>query len=121
MESTPPVATTVTYDEFTKLDIRVATILECKDHPNADKLLIMQIDVGGGERRQICAGLRNHYNPEQLVGKQIVLVTNLASRMMRGQISQGMLLAATDTTPEGQERVILLGLDQPVAAGCKVR
>ena len=65
-------------------------------HPNADKLLVLQIDLGG-ERRQICAGLRQHYTPELLVGKQIVVVANLAPRTMRGQVSAGMLLAATDS------------------------
>src|ERR1700704_3491750 len=87
---------TIKYDDFAKLDLRIATVLECKPHANADKLLILQIDLGG-ERRQICAGLRQHYTPEQLIGKQIVVVANLAPRQMRGQVSQGMLLAATDS------------------------
>src|SRR5436309_5192322 len=88
---------TINYDDFAKLDLRVATVLECKPHANADKLLVLQIELAGGERRQICAGLRAFYQPEQLVGKQIVVVANLAPRSMRGEISQGMLLAATDT------------------------
>src|SRR3954453_10456718 len=88
--------TTINYDDFAKLDLRVATVLECRPHGNADKLLILQIELAGGERRQICAGLRAFYPPEQLVGKQIVIVANLEPRTMRGQISQGMLLAATD-------------------------
>src|SRR5579862_4870715 len=87
--------TTIKYDDFAKLELRVATVLECKPHPNADKLLILQIDLGS-EKRQICAGLRLHYQPEQLVGKQIIVVANLEPRTMRGEISQGMLLAATD-------------------------
>ena len=74
----------INYDDFAKLELRVATVLECKPHANADKLLVLQIDLGNGERRQICAGLRNHYEPEQLVGKQIVVVANLAPRPMRG-------------------------------------
>src|SRR6187399_3182773 len=88
--------TTINYDDFAKLDLRVATVVECKPHANADKLLVLQIELGNGERRQICAGLRQHYAPEQLVGKQIVVVANLAPRQMRGEVSQGMLLAATD-------------------------
>src|SRR5439155_26991000 len=87
--------TTIQYDDFAKLDLRVATVLECKPHANADKLLVLQIDLGN-EKRQICAGLRQHVAPESLVGKQIVVVANLAPRQMRGEISQGMLLAATD-------------------------
>src|SRR5678815_3247566 len=88
--------TTINYDDFAKLDLRVATVIECKPHANADTLLVLQIELGNGERRQICAGLRQHYEPEQLVGKQIVVVANLAPRQMRGEISQGMLLAATE-------------------------
>src|SRR3984885_11817068 len=91
---TPPLP--IQYDDFAKLDLRVATILECKPHANADKLLVLQIDLGG-EKRQICAGLRQHIaDPQSMVGKQIVVVANLAPRQMRGEVSQGMLLAATD-------------------------
>src|SRR5580704_2216579 len=97
MDATQSTATTINYDDFAKLDLRVATVLECKAHPNADKLLVLQIDLGS-EKRQICAGLRQHYAPEELVGKQIIVVANLAPRPMRGEISNGMLLAATDPT-----------------------
>jgi methionyl-tRNA synthetase len=116
MDATPNTQTTINYDDFAKLDLRVATVLECRPHANADKLLVLQIDLGG-ERRQICAGLRQHYPPEQLVGKQIVVVANLAPRQMRGEISQGMLLAATD--PE-TARVIVIGPSDATAAGSKV-
>jgi methionyl-tRNA synthetase len=109
-------ATTIQYDDFAKLDLRVATVLECKPHANADKLLVLQIDLGG-ERRQICAGLRQHYPPEELVGKQIVVVANLAPRQMRGEVSNGMLLAATDP---GTGKVIVVTPAQPAAAGSKV-
>jgi methionyl-tRNA synthetase len=107
---------TISYDDFAKLDLRVATVLECRPHGNADKLLVLQIEVGS-ERRQICAGLRQHYQPEQLVGKQIIIVANLAPRQMRGEISNGMLLAATDPT---SGRVIVIGPSEPVASGSKV-
>jgi tRNA-binding protein len=108
--------TTINYDDFAKLDLRVATVLECKPHANADKLLVLQIDIGG-ETRQICAGLRQHMPPEQLVGKQIVVVANLAPRQMRGEISQGMLLAATDAT---SGKVIVITPSESVPAGSKV-
>src|SRR5689334_81840 len=88
--------TLIKYDDFAKLDLRVATVLECKPHSNADKLLVLQIELANGEKRQICAGLRKDYPPETLVGKQIVIVANLEPRTMRGEPSQGMLLAATD-------------------------
>jgi methionyl-tRNA synthetase len=111
-----PVSNTITYDDFAKLELRVATVVECKPHPNADKLLVLQIDLGT-EKRQICAGLRQHYQPEQLVGKQIVVVANLAPRQMRGEISNGMLLAATDPATG---RVIVVSPGDTVAAGSKV-
>src|SRR6266513_893701 len=104
---------TIQYDDFAKLDLRVATVLECKPHANADKLLVLQIDLGG-EKRQICAGLRQHIQPEQLIGKQIVVVANLAPRTMRGEISNGMLLAATDPVTN---RVIFVSPSEPTAVG----
>ena len=109
-------AAAIQYDDFAKLDLRVATVVECHPHGNADKLLVLQIDLGG-ERRQICAGLRQHYQPEQLVGKQIVVVANLAPRQMRGEISNGMLLAATDPATG---RVIVVSPSDNVAPGSKV-
>src|ERR1700712_4515476 len=119
-ETIPPVVkpepSLIKFDDFAKLDLRVATVLECKAHPNADKLLVLQIDLGS-EKRQICAGLRQHVTPESLVGKQIVVVANLAPRPMRGEISQGMLLAATDPVTN---KVIVISPSEPVAPGSKV-
>jgi len=109
-------APTIAYDDFAKLELRVATVIDCKPHGNADKLLVLQVDLGG-EKRQICAGLRAHYQPEQLIGKQIVVVANLAPRTMRGEISQGMLLAATDSATQ---RVIFVSPSEPAAPGSKV-
>ena len=116
MESTTPQPNVIQYDDFAKLELRVATVVECKAHPNADKLLVLQIDLGN-EKRQICAGLRQHYAPEQLVGKQIVVVANLAPRQMRGEVSQGMLLAATDPNTN---KVIFVSPSEQTAAGSKV-
>jgi methionine--tRNA ligase beta chain len=119
-QAAPPAApqsATINFDDFAKLELRVATVVECKPHSNADKLLVLQIELGNGERRQICAGLRQHYQPEQLVGKQIVVVANLAPRQMRGEVSQGMLLAATDP---GSGRVIVVSPSEQVAPGSKV-
>jgi len=111
-----PVDNTIQYDDFAKLELRVATVVECAPHPNADKLLVLQIDLGG-QRRQICAGLRQHYPPEQLVGKQIVVVANLAPRQMRGQVSQGMLLAASDAA---NGKVIIISPSETLPPGSKV-
>ena len=104
----------ISIDDFRKLDLRVATVKSAEPHPNADKLLVLQIDIGG-EARQICAGIRNHYTAEELVGKQIVVVANLETVKLRGLESQGMLLAASD---EG--RVIVLTPEKPVQSGAKV-
>src|SRR5207248_7636787 len=117
MENPNPLPNVIQYDDFAKLELRVATVIDCKAHPNADKLLVLQIDLGT-EKRQICAGLRQHYAPEQLVGKQIVVVANLAPRTMRGEISQGMLLAATDAA---SGKVIVISPSEAVGAGSEVK
>jgi len=94
----------ITYDDFCKVRLRVGKVLAAADHPNADKLVVLQVDLGD-EKRQIVAGIKGYYVPEQLVGKNLVLVTNLVPRMMRGQESQGMLLAAV--TPDHAQVVVL--------------
>jgi len=104
----------ISIDEFRKIDLRVATIRSAEPHPNADKLMVLQIDLGS-EQRQICAGIRSHYTAEELVGRQIVVVANLETAKLRGLDSQGMLLAASD---EG--RVIILTPEKSVQAGSKV-
>jgi methionyl-tRNA synthetase len=104
----------ISIDDFRKIELRVATIKSAEPHPNADKLLVLQIDLGG-EARQICAGIRNHYTPEELVGRQIVVVANLETAKLRGLDSQGMLLAASD-----HGRVIILTPEKIVQAGAKV-
>ena len=114
---TATVSNTITIDDFAKLQLRVATVLECVPHPNADKLLVLQVDLGD-EKRQICAGLRGHVDPASVVGKQIIIVANLAPRMMRGQVSQGMLLAATDSLAG---KVVLATTVEPVLPGSTVR
>ncbi len=113
---TPLPPSTITYDDFAKIELRIATVVECRPHENADKLLVLKIDLGG-EQRQICAGLRQHCAPESLVGKQIVVVANLAPRTMRGEVSQGMLLATTDAATY---QVVVISPSTMVAAGSKV-
>lgn len=112
-ESTDTAATTkpiIPFEDFARVDLRVATIVKAEPHPNADKLLRLQLDDGSGQPRQICAGIKGHYEPEALVGRQIVIVANLAPRTIRGEESRGMLLAGSDQPegPEGQRRVILV-------------
>ena len=85
-------------------DLRVARVLEARDHPNADRLLVMEIDLGT-ERRQIVGGIVGHYEPHQLEGLPIVVVANLQHAKLRGEVSQGMLLAAENE--EGRLGVLL--------------
>lgn len=94
---------TITFEEFAKIDLRVARVVKAEDHPKADKLLRLQLDDGSGTPRQICAGIRGAYTPEQLVGKLIVIVANLAPRVIRGEESRGMLLAASDVPKDSAE------------------
>ncbi len=105
----------ITIDEFGKVELRVATITAAELHPKADKLLVLKIDLGT-EERQLVAGIRGHYTPEELVGKQIVVVANLQPAMLRGVESQGMLLAASDG-----EHVIVLSPEKPIATGARVK
>lgn len=112
-DETPDV---IQFDDFAKVDLRVATIRQAEPHPNADKLLVLQVDLGG-EQRQIIAGIRHHYEPEQLVGRQIVVVANLAPRSMRGLDSQGMLLAASN---DARSSVVLVGPEKEIEPGSGV-
>lgn len=98
---------TIGYDDFAKLDLRVARVIEARPHPNADKLMLLQVDLGDVQK-QIVAGIRAHYTPEELTGKLIVVVNNLAPAMLRGETSNGMLLAATSN-----DKVILLTVADP--------
>jgi len=109
---------TVTFDDFSKLDLRVARVVAVEDHPNADKLLCVTIDLGE-EQRQIIAGLKPYVAAESLVGKDIVVVTNLEPRKMRGLESNGMLLAAS-YSDDDQRRVVVLTTDVPVPPGSAV-
>ena len=83
------------FDEFAKMDLRVGTILSCEKVEGADRLLKLSVDIGE-EKRELVAGLARKYNPGELEGKQVIVVTNLAPRKIRGLVSQGMVLAAVD-------------------------
>lgn len=87
---------TIAYDLFAKIDFRVATVLSAEAHPNADKLLKIRLDDGTPEGRQVCAGIKAWYDPTTLIGKQVIIVANLEPRQLRGEISAGMILAASD-------------------------
>jgi methionine--tRNA ligase beta chain len=115
-QPTVPNTDTITFDDFAKIKLRVGRVISAMDHPNADKLLVLKVDLGN-EQRQICAGVKGFYTADQLVGKNIILVANLAPRMMRGQESQGMLLAASNAD---RSKVIVLSPEADIEPGSVV-
>ena len=86
--------TSITIDDFAKIDLRIAKILNAEAVPEADKLLKLTLDIGEENTRQVFAGIKAAYEPENLIGKHTVMVANLAPRQMRFGISEGMVLAA---------------------------
>jgi methionyl-tRNA synthetase len=111
----PPQNGAIQYADFEKLDLRVAVVTQAERVPKADKLLKLQVDLGG-ETRQVVAGIAESYTPETIVGARVIFLANLAPRKIRGIESQGMILAA------GEEKVLALSaLDRDVPPGTKVR
>jgi methionyl-tRNA synthetase len=84
-----------TYEDFKRIELKIARIKEVNDHPNADRLYVLMVEVGD-KTKQIVAGIKNSYKKEDLVGREVVLVDNLDPVILRGVESQGMLLAASD-------------------------
>ncbi|HEX8323623.1 MAG TPA: methionine--tRNA ligase subunit beta [Tepidisphaeraceae bacterium] len=112
-----PLSTPIQYDDFAKVQLRVATILEAVPVEKSKKLMRLQVDLGD-EKRQILAGIKEFYTAEALVGKQIVVVVNLAPReVIRGEVSNGMLLAASD----GSGKLCVISPSDAIAAGANVR
>ncbi len=110
----------ITFDDFMKLDLRVATITHAENHPNADRLLKIQVDDGTEDGRQICAGIKAWYEPEDLIGKQVVIVANLKPRKIRGEMSEGMILAASSKSTDSEEDIIVLSVDRLAKPGSSV-
>jgi methionyl-tRNA synthetase len=104
----------ITIDDFVKIELKTARVKAAALHPDADKLLVLTVEVGT-EERTICAGIRQWWQPEQLVGKDIVIVANLAPRKLRGVMSQGMMLAVHDG-----ENVVPLTAMNAVNSGLRV-
>jgi len=115
-EGADDVNETIQFDDFMKIKLRVGKVIEAADHPDADKLLVLKVDLGD-EHRQICAGLKGYYTPDDLLGRNLVLVANLAPRTMRGVESQGMLLAAT--SPD-KESIVVISPERDIAPGSMV-
>lgn len=105
----------INFEDFQKVDLRVGKIIEVERVKDSEKLLKLQVDLGA-EKRQLVAGIAQFYQPEDLIGREIVVVVNLEPRTLKGVESQGMLLAADD---EGKP--VLLKPDEEVSPGTKIR
>ncbi len=104
----------VSFSDFSRIDIRVGKVLSVKDHPDADRLYVLEVDIGD-KVIQLVAGLKKHYTPDELMGRNIIVLANLEPRVLRGIESQGMLLAA-----QSEETVSILNPDREVPAGSKI-
>ena len=101
--------------DFQKIELVAGKVKQAEPHPNADKLVVLKVDLGEAEDRTIVVGVRGHYQPDELVGKTVVVVANLQPVKLRGVESRGMLLAA-QSGPD----VVLVSLDKEVKPGSKV-
>lgn len=106
----------ITFEDFSKLELKVGTIVSCEKHPKADKLLVEQIDLGN-ETRQIVSGIAQFYRPEELLGKKVVVVTNLKPAVLRGVESQGMILCAAS---EDKKDLDIVTITKELANGTEV-
>lgn len=105
----------LSWDEFSKVELVVAEIKEVKEHPNADRLYLLTVDLGT-EERQLVAGIRAAYDKEDLLGKKVVVVANLQPAVIRGEESRGMILAASDG-----DRLAIVTPEKEVRAGARVK
>ena len=105
----------ITIQDFSKVEMKVGKVLSAEDHPDADKLVVLRVDVGEQSPRTAVAGLKGHYSNEEMAGKNVIVVTNLQPARLRGVESNAMILAAQDG-----EHIVLLTLDRPASPGAKV-
>ena len=111
-----PLADECEIDDFVKVDLRVARIVAAEQVPEARKLLKLTLGLGGNETRQVFAGIKKAYQPEQLVGRLVIMVANLAPRQMKFGLSEGMVVAAGP----GDADVFLLSIDEGAVPGQRV-
>lgn len=105
----------ITIEDFRKLELRIGEIVKAEAHPQADRLLVLRVRIGEGERT-VVAGIRAHYNESELVGKKVVVVANLEPALIRGVSSEGMLLAASSDS-----LLTLVIPEREIASGANVR
>jgi len=106
----------ITIEEFQRLALRVGIVTAADVHPNADRLLVLTVDIGEPSPRQLVAGIRGSYQPAEVIGKRVIVVANMKPAMLRGVESQGMVLAASDGTS-----IVLLAPERQVPAGSTVK
>ncbi|MCA9323023.1 MAG: methionine--tRNA ligase subunit beta [Planctomycetes bacterium] len=111
----PPETPRITIDQFAAVELRTGRVVAAEAHPDADRLLVMKVDTGDAEPRQIVAGIRSDWSPEDIVGKTLIICCNLKPAKLRGVVSQGMMLAV-----KGDERVWPLTLEGQAAPGTRV-
>lgn len=112
----------ITIDDFAKIELKVGTVLEAEDLEGSDKLLKLLVDLGEKKPRQVLAGIKQWYKPEDLIGKQVVVVANLEPRMMMGMESAGMILCVDPAGGEAKgKKPIPLKPSSKVAPGSKIR
>ncbi len=114
--SVPAAPIQISLEDFQRVTLRVGTITAAADHPNADRLLVLTVDLGEGTPRQIVSGIKNSYQASDLIGKQVVVITNLKPALLRGIESQGMVLAASDGAS-----IVLVSPERSIAAGSPVK
>jgi methionyl-tRNA synthetase len=105
----------IAIEDFGRVDLRAGPVVAAEAHPDADRLLVLKIDLGEEVPRQVVAGIRADWEPEALIGRTVIVVANLKTARLRGVESRGMVLAV-----KGSERVIPLGVDGPVTPGTRV-
>ena len=105
----------ISFEDWKKLDIRTATIKNVEDHPNADKLVLLKVDLGDNKERTLVAGLKEHYTKKELIGKKVIIFTNLKPAVLRGIKSEGMILAAVKN-----DKVVLLTVDKDIENGARI-
>jgi methionyl-tRNA synthetase len=105
---------TITIDEFDKMQLQMGEILSCEEVKGSKKLLCSQVKISGGRVLQIVSGIKNYYTPEQMVGKKVVVITNLKSTKLAGVLSEGMLLCAEDF--DGNLALLTAEKDMPAGA-----
>lgn len=114
--SVPAPPTLVSIDDLKKLNLRVGVVTAATDHPNADRLLVLTVDVGDGTPRQLVAGIKGSYQASEVIGKPVVVVANMKPATLRGVESQGMILAASD-----ESSIVLVTPERPIRPGSPVK